>query len=53
MGRLAYGKMFVQRVCGVTNKMWIHIGLAVLLVVTAVECIETDLSREAAFQGKC
>lgn len=45
--------LLVQKRCGILNKMWINIGLPVLLLVIAVQCIETELSREAAFQGKC
>lgn len=45
--------LLVQKMCGGWNKMWINIGLPVLLVVIAVQCIESELSREAAFQGKC
>ncbi|XP_055323998.1 uncharacterized protein LOC129578841 [Sitodiplosis mosellana] len=45
--------MLVQKMCGGWNKMWINIGLPVLLVVIAVQCIESELSREAAFQGRC
>lgn len=44
--------MFVQKMYSALNKMWITIGLPVLLVVIAVQCIETELGREAAFQGK-
>lgn len=45
--------LLVQKMCGGWNKMWINIGLPILLVVIAVQCIESELSREAAFQGKC
>lgn len=44
--------MLVRKMCGSENKMWIiNIGLPALLFVIAVQCSESELSREAAFQG--
>lgn len=45
--------MFVLKMWNSENKMWIiNIGLPFLLFVIAVQCFESEISREAAFQGE-